>query len=151
MQVPKIGPCNRFPGSFSFPWKCDSRQSYYPSSSLQLRIMALLKTAAPPWLAIVLGQQPFSFSKQNCCCWKVFKGRKGDEEGMVWGVWNWIEDRGGWNSLGEQLSENAADLCCNSPSIRLHQTTTSSEKYTSQTGRNALLQRAQKCHFIPNL
>ena len=96
---------------------------------------------------IVFGQQPFSFSKQNCCCWKVFKGRKGDEEGMVWGVGNWIEDRGGWNSLGEQLSEDAADLCCNSPSIRLHQTTTSSEKYTSQTGRNALLQRAQKCLF----
>ena len=94
---------------------------------------------------IVFGQQPFSFSKQNWC-WKVFRDRKGVEEGMVWGVGTWIVDRGGWNSLGEQLSEDAADLCCNSPSIRLHQTTTSSEKYTSQIARNALIQQGLKFH-----
>ena len=43
---------------------------------------------------IVFGQQPFSFSKQNWC-WKVFRDRKGVEEGMVLGVGTWIEDRGG--------------------------------------------------------
>ena len=34
---------------------------------------------------IVLGRQPFSISKQNWCG-KVFRDRKGVEEGMVWGL-----------------------------------------------------------------